>query len=140
MKLPFTFVVGFALLTCVSVWAAEEEPENMIQNPDFEFQFQSWLFHTKAGDAVAERQIDDREEEPIVGRNVAYVQIDQGGPGVANIQFYQAPFILRKGQKYTFCVWGKSEEARPVQLRVIHHVDPWTGSSAVKCGHHNTIV
>ena len=128
-----SILILFSLI-CATVWAIDEEPENMIQNPDFEAQFQSWLFWTKAEDALAERQIVSKKIEPIVGDNIAYVQIDAGGPGAANVQFYQAPFTLKKGKKYTFCAWAKSdEEPRAVTMTVIHHADPWTtyGSKSV---------
>ena len=126
MRLSSAFTLVLIPLICGSVGAGGEEPENIIQNGDFEAQFQSWLFWTEGG-AVAERQIDSKKVDPIDGRSVAYVKIGNGGGGFNHIQFYQGPFTLKKGKEYTFCVWGKSDgEPRPVQLRVLHHENPWT--------------
>ncbi len=115
-------------MVCVAAWAiaAEEDPENILQNGDFELQFQGWLFWTEGG-AIAERQIDDKEMEPIDGKNVAYVKIDKAGTGGNHIQFYQGPFLLKEGDEYTFSVWGKTDgDPQPVELRVLKHENPWT--------------
>lgn len=125
MRLSSAFVFALVLLIWVPVAVGEEEPENIIKNGGFEFQFQDWLFWTEGG-AVAERQAVSKKVEPIDGENVAYVQIGNGGGGFNHIQFYQGPFTLKKGKKYTFCVWARSDGERPARLLVLHHQDPWT--------------
>ncbi len=116
------------LLACFVAQAQDEEPENIVQNGDFEAQFQNWLFWTQDG-AVAERFIDSKEIEPIDGKSVAYVRIDnQGAGGTGNqVQFYQGPFPLKKGRKYTLSVWMMGGEGgEQVSILVIKHENPWT--------------
>ena len=122
--LPFLLI----LLICSVAQAQDEEPENIIQNGDFEAQFQSWLFWTQDG-ALAERLIDSKKVEPIDGKSVAYVRIDkQGAGGTGNqVQFYQGPFPLKKGKKYTLSVWMMGGEGgEQVSLLVLKHENPWT--------------
>jgi hypothetical protein len=123
------------LLACFLAHAQDDELENIIQNGDFEAQFQSWLFWTEGG-AVAERFIDSKEIEPIDGRSVAYVRIDaQGAGGTGNqVQFYQGPFPLKDGRKYTLSVWMMGGEGgEQVSILVLKHENPWTnyGSQAI---------
>ena len=125
MKRLSTFAVVPVLLACIAVGAGGEEPENMIQNGGFEAQFQNWLWWSQDG-AVAERQTLNKKVDPIDGENVAYVQIGNGGNNFNSIQFYQGPFVVKKG-KYTFCLWGRSDEQpRPVRLSVLQHALPFT--------------
>jgi hypothetical protein len=122
--LPFLLIV----LICPVAQAQDEEPENIIQNGDFEAQFQNWLFWTQDG-AGAERIIDSKKVEPVDGKSVAYVRIDnQGAGGTGNqVQFYQGPFPLKKSRKYTLSVWMMGGEGgEQVSLLVIKHENPWT--------------
>ena len=129
MKLYFVLPV-FILLACVTVWAADEEPENIIRNGDFEAQFQDWSFWTEGG-AVAMRLIDSKEVEPIDGDSVAYVDIDKKSTGGNHIQFFQGTFPLKKDEKYTLSVWMMGGEGgEPVELKVIRHENPWTTYAA----------
>ena len=64
MRLSSAFVFALVLLIWVPVAVGEEEPENIIKNGGFEFQFQDWLFWTEGG-AVAERQAVSKKVEPI---------------------------------------------------------------------------
>lgn len=123
------------LLACFLAYAQDDELENIIQNGDFEAQFQNWLFWTEGG-AVAERFIDSKEMEPIDGESVAYVRIDaQGAGGTGNqVQFYQGPFVLKEGRKYTLSVWMMGGEGgERVSILVLKHESPWTnyGSQAI---------
>ena len=116
------------LLACFLAYAQDEELENIIQNGDFEAQFQNWLFWTQDG-AVADRFIDSKEIEPIDGRSVAYVKIEaQGAGGTGNqVQFYQGPFVLKEGRKYTLSVWMMGGEGgEQVSILVLKHENPWT--------------
>jgi hypothetical protein len=127
MKLCFLSLL-LILLACFLVYAQDEELENIIQNGDFEAQFQNWLFWTQDG-AAAERFIDSKEIEPIDGRSVAYVRIDaQGAGGTGNqVQFYQGPFVLKEGRKYTLSVWMMGGEGgEQVSILVLKHENPWT--------------
>ncbi len=124
------------LLICTIVQA--QEPENIILNGDFETQFTSWLFWTEGG-AVAERFIENKNVEPVDGESVAYVRIDNKGAGGGGnqVQFYQGPFVLKKGKKYTTCAWMMGGEGgEQVSMLVLKHVDPWTnyGSKAITLG------
>jgi hypothetical protein len=125
-----SYVISFLLTLLISsvAQAQDEEPENIIQNGDFEAQFQNWLFWTQDG-ALAERFIDSRKVEPIDGKTVAYVRIDkQGAGGTGNqVQFYQGPFPLKQGQKYTLSVWMMGGEGgEQVSILVLKHENPWT--------------
>ena len=127
MKLGFLSLL-LILLACFLAYAQDEELENIIQNGDFEAQFQNWLFWTEGG-AVAERFIDSKETEPVDGENVAYVKIEaQGAGGTGNqVQFYQGPFTLKKGRKYTLSVWMMGGEGgEQVSISVLKHESPWT--------------
>lgn len=125
MRLFPAFVFVLASMLYASFAIGEEELVNIVQNPSFENEFQAWSFWTEGG-AVAVQLIDSKKEEPIEGRNVAYVEIDNGGTGKNHIQFYQGGLTLKAGKKYTLCVWAKSDGDRPVELCVQHHVNPWT--------------
>lgn len=118
--------------------AQAQEPENLILNGDFEAQFASWQFWTEGG-AAAERFIESKKVEPVDGESVAYVKIDAKGAGGGGnqVQFYQGPFTLKKGKKYTACAWMMGGEGgEQVTMHVLKHVDPWTGygSKAITLG------
>ena len=126
MRPVFALLCLTLVLAYTAAWAADEEPENIIKNPDFEMNYDNWQFWTEGG-AVAERLIESKKVEPVVGDNVAYVRIDKAGTGGNHIQFYQGPLVLNKDTTYTLSVWAKSDDKpQPVELKVIKHQNPWT--------------
>lgn len=122
-------ILSFLLILFVCSIVQAQEPDNIVLNGDFESQFANWSFWTQDG-AVAERFIESKKVDPIDGESVAYVKItSKGAGGTGNqVQFYQGPFLLNKGKKYTVSAWmmcdGGGEQ---ITIHVLKHVDPWTG-------------
>jgi len=122
-------ILSFLLILIVCSIVQAQDPENIIANGDFEAQFANWSFWTEGG-AVAERFIESKKIEPVDGESVAYVKIDnQGAGGGGNqVQFYQGPFVIKKGKKYTVSAWMMGGEGgEQVSIFVLKHVEPWTG-------------
>jgi hypothetical protein len=128
MKTSFTLLVlAIVSLVCVSSGICVDPPDNVVINGDFELQFQSWSFWTEGG-AVAERQVVNKNIDPIDGENIAYVKVTNGGGASNHIQFYQGGITLNKDKKYTACIWAYNDvDQRPANLAIHHHENPWTG-------------
>jgi len=134
----YTRILSLLLILIICSIVQAQDPENIINNGDFEAQFDAWLFWTQDG-AVAERFIENKKVEPVDGESVAYVKIDNQGAGGTNnqVQFYQGPFVIKKDKKYTVSAWvmgGKGGEQ--ISISVLKHADPWTGygSKAITLG------
>lgn len=103
---------------------AEEFPENILKNGDFDDNLDQWHHWTHAS-ANAVFLTEGKKAEPIIGKNVAYVNIAKGGDAVGHIQLYQQPFFLEKDTIYTYGLWAKSEKPRNATIRIMHQGVPW---------------
>ena len=117
----FVLMLLFGFLTFVY---AENPPENILQNGDFDNQLDQWHHWTHAS-ANAIFQTEGRKAEPIIGDNAAYINIAKAGENVGHIQLYQQPFFLEKDTIYTYGLWAKSEKPRNATMRIIHQGAPW---------------
>ncbi len=125
----------FSLCICslVLIWLsaytmlayAEKPPENILKNGDFELLLDGW-HHWTHESASALFLTEDRKAEPIAGKNVAYININEPGTALGHIQFYQQPFTLEKDVTYTYSLWAKSEKPRNITFRIMHQGAPWT--------------
>ena len=111
----------FVFLTFVH---AENPPENILMNGDFDNKLDQWHHWTHAS-ANATFLTEGKRAEPVVGDNVAYVNIAKAGENVGHIQLYQQPFLLDKDTIYTYGLWAKSEKPRNATMRIIHQGAPW---------------
>ena len=103
---------------------AEKPPENILKNGDFNNKLDQWHHWTHAS-ANAVFLTEGKRAEPIIGENVAYVNIAKGGDAVGHIQLYQQPFFLEKATIYTYGLWAKSEKPRNATMRIMHQGAPW---------------
>ena len=116
----FIWLFGFAGLAY-----PEKIPENILKNGDFDLQLNGW-HHWTHESASAIFLTEGRKAEPIVGKNVAYINISKQGDNIGHIQFYQQPFTLEKDTTYTYSLWAKSEKPRNITFRIMHQGAPWT--------------
>lgn len=122
-----TYVNLFAsmlLFGFVTFAYAEKPPENILKNGDFNNKLDQWHHWTHAS-AKAVFLTEGKRAEPIIGENVAYVNIAKGGDAVGHIQLYQQPFFLEKATIYTYGLWAKSEKPRNATMRIMHQGVPW---------------
>ena len=122
------FVALFFVFACfvVAVAYAEEEVENLLQNPDFEDGEAPWTMWVEdAGNALAGKIIDKKESH--TGDRSLLIDINQKGSGM-RVELHQNPIILDKGQQLTYAFWAKVEEGevRSARMIVNHRADPWT--------------
>lgn len=103
---------------------AENPPENILKNGDFDDRLNQW-HHWTDPSANAAFLTEGRKAEPIIGENVAYINIAKGGNAVGHIQLYQQPFFLEKDTIYTYGLWAKSEKPRNATMRIMHQGVPW---------------
>ena len=118
------FIVLVWLLGLSIVATAEKLPENILINGDFDNQLDKWS-HWTHDNANALFMTEGRKAEPIIGKNAAFVNINDAGDALWHIQFYQQPFTLEKDKTYTYNLWAKSEKPRSITMRILHQGDPW---------------
>ena len=118
------FFILFGLLGISTVASAENPPENILKNGDFDNLLDQW-HHWTHENANANFLTGGRRDEPIIGKNTAYININDAGDALWHIQFYQQPFTLEKGKTYTYNLWAKSEKPRSLIMRILHQGDPW---------------
>ncbi len=116
-----------------SSWAQDED-ENLVQNPDFESHSQApWTMWVEDANAVAVLTIDD--EVSFTGDQSLLIEIVQKGSG-QRVELHQNPFNLESGQDMTYAFWAKVEEddVREAKMIVNHRADPWTtyGSASIR--------
>lgn len=118
------FFILFGLLGISTVASAKNPPENILKNGDFDNQLDQW-HHWTHENANANFLTGGRKAEPIIGKNTAYININDAGDALWHIQFYQQPFTLEKDKTYTYNLWAKSEKPRNLTMRILHQGDPW---------------
>jgi hypothetical protein len=136
MSRRFCWFLVFAFLVsggAYSSWAQDED-ENLVQNPDFENPNQApWTMWVEDASAVAVLSIDD--EESFTGDQSLLIEIVQKGGG-QRVELHQNPFNLESGQDMTYAFWAKVEEedVREAKMIVNHRADPWTtyGSASIR--------
>jgi hypothetical protein len=111
---------GTAALCC----ARAAEPENLVQNFDFEDVGAPWnVWVEDAGNAGVEHDIDDAVA--FTGKASYLIDVFNGGNG-QRVEWHQNPFIIDAGTTMTFALWLNSDKVRPATLIVNHRADPWT--------------
>jgi hypothetical protein len=116
-----------------SSWA-QDEGENLVQNPDFENPTQApWYHWVEDASAVAMLSIDD--EESFTGDQSLLIEVSKKGNG-QRVELHQDPFILESGQQMTYAFWAKvgKDDLREANMIVNHREDPWTtyGSASIR--------
>jgi len=124
------YICLFFLLICSTLIAlianAQDVPENILQNPDFEKPTNApWTMWVEDPNAQAVMSIDNKER--IEGKQSLLIDIKKKGGG-KRVELHQNPLILKKGQKLTFAFWAKvpKDEIRDAKMIVNHRADPWT--------------
>ncbi len=124
----FLFFVG-----AYSSWAQDED-ENLVQNPDFEDPTHSpWTMWVEDASAVATMSID--KNESLTGKQSLLIEIMKKGSG-QRVELHQKPFNLEMGQQMTYAFWAKvgKDDLREGNMIVNHREDPWTtyGSASIR--------
>lgn len=115
------------LLSIFSVRAiqAEEEMPNLVANPDFVDLQQKWTLVVSSGAANWEI-----EKEGGVGddEECAFIEVTALPDPWWHIYLHQPDIPLEKDEKYTYCVWARTEkgESKDITLKVQKGTDPWT--------------
>jgi len=105
---------------------AQEEVENLLQNPDFENMGNApWTMWVEDGAAAAQMTVDKKES--IEGDQSLLIDITKKGGGM-RVELHQNPLFLKKGWKLTYAFWAKvdKDDLRPAVMIVNHRADPWT--------------
>jgi hypothetical protein len=136
MSRRFCWFLVCAFLISVGPYSswAQDEDENLVQNPDFENPTQApWTMWVEDASAIAVLSIDD--EESFTGDQSLLIEIVQKGGG-QRVELHQNPFNLESGQDMTYAFWAKVEkdDVREANMIVNHRADPWTtyGSASIR--------
>jgi len=119
----------------IHIAQAEEEVENLLENPDFEdFGNAPWTMWVEdQGNAMAFMNID--EKESLTGEQSLRIDITMKGGGM-RVELHQNPIFVEKGLKLTYAFWAKVEkdDVREARMIMNHRNPPWTayGSKAIK--------
>ena len=101
---------------------SESFVENLADNWDFEEGvFAPWrLIHKPNAGGDGKLLID--EDEFLTGDAGLHIEIDDGGNHERGVHVIQQPMMgpIKKGRKYTFAAWIKSEEERPLFMRFMN--------------------
>ncbi len=121
----FGQALALATLLGGSVYASHAaEPENLIQNFDFEDGGTPWnVWVEDAGNAGVEHEVDDAVA--FTGKASYRIDVFNAGNG-QRVEWHQNPFVIDAGTTMTFALWLNSDKVRPATLRVNHRADPWT--------------
>ena len=104
--------------------AQANEPENLVQNFDFEDDGAPWnVWVEDADNAGVEHDIDDRTS--FTGKASYLIDVFNAGVG-KRVEWHQNPFSVEAGTTMTFALWLNSDKVRPATLLVNHRADPWT--------------
>jgi len=120
------FVVMVCLIFAGLTANAQDVPENMLQNADFEnIGNAPWTMWVEDATAQAMMSIDKKEK--IEGDQSLLIDIKKKGGG-KRVELHQNPLVLKKGQKLTLALWAKvpDDEVRDAIMIVNHRADPWT--------------
>jgi len=107
----------------------DESPENMLTFGDWEGtkadMEQTWvLFQRTDEGADAEWGLDT--DAKVSGDQSCRITIRGGGKESMHIHFYQTGMTVKKGERYTYSLWAKSDLERKIDFMALHHGPPWT--------------
>ena len=129
MRLTIRFAsFAYSLLLFISVaWCiqAAEEIQNLVANPDFMDMQQKWSLTVSSG--AANWEVEDSggggDDEECV-----FIEVTALPDPWWHIYLTQSGIPLEKGEKYTYCVWARTEEgeSKDITLKVQKGTDPWT--------------
>lgn len=133
-RLCWFLVCAFLVFIGVHSSWAQDEGENLVQNPDFEKPGQApWTMWVEDASAVATMRID--KDESLTGKQSLLIEIVQKGSG-QRVELHQKPFNLEMGQQMTYAFWAKvgKDDLREGNMVVNHRADPWTtyGSASIR--------
>ena len=111
-------------ITLINLSAIAGDVKNLVLNNDFEDGINPWTLWVEDAGAAAEMVIDKKEQ--IKGKKCMQINIQQAGKNNKRIELHQNPFLLEKGQKLTYAMWAKAEDARPAKMICNHRAAPWT--------------
>ncbi|MFC1717080.1 carbohydrate binding domain-containing protein [Candidatus Poribacteria bacterium] len=104
---------------------AADDFENIIRNGDFEEGIAEWELRQSEGAAGT---LKEEKEEVVKGDRSVFVEIDNVAKTSAwHMALFQDGHTIEKGETYTFAIWLKGEEPRPVTFYVEEQAAPWTG-------------
>ena len=113
----------FSLTIGMSIHGAEIK--NIARNGDFEAGIAEWELR-QSGGSVGEIREDN--QEVFEGNLSVYVDIASvAGTSGWHMALFQDGHTIEQDKEYTFAVWLKGEEPRPVTLYVEEKAAPWTG-------------
>jgi len=121
-----------AIVLCVIVSASmigidamAADFENIARNGDFEDGILEWELRQSEG---AVGTLQEEKEEVVKGDRSVFVEIDNVAKTSAwHMALFQDGHTIENGEEYTFAIWLKGEEARPVTIYVEKQADPWDG-------------
>jgi len=107
------------------IGATADEFENLARNGDFEEGTAQWDLRQSEGAAAT---LEEDNEEAVKGDLCVFVDINSvAGTSAWHLALFQDGHSIENGEKYTFAIWLKAEEPRPVTLYVEKQADPWDG-------------
>jgi len=122
-----SFILALAML--ISHAEAQDEIENLVQNPDFMASTAGWSIGAGGNDGAGGALSIDNKEEAIGEGNCLLAQIDALGAG-GGPEIHSPAFDVELGETYTVSFWAKTEEgvAMPIQVK-FEQLDTRTGPS-----------
>jgi len=109
----------------IGIDAMAADFENMARNGDFEEGIVEWELR-QSGDSVGEIREDNIEA--ISGNLCVFIDITSvAGTSGWHMALFQDGHTIELDKEYTFAVWLKGEEPRPVTLYAEKQADPWDG-------------
>ncbi|MBM3240461.1 hypothetical protein FJZ31_29610 [Candidatus Poribacteria bacterium] len=127
MKGKRRFLIGLTIfsITLINI-SALADIKNLVSNHDFEDGITPWTLWVEDGAAGAAAELVIDKNEHLKGKRSLQINIQSAGKNNKRIELHQNPFLLEKGQKLTYALWTKAEDARPANMICNHRADPWT--------------
>jgi len=107
----------------------EKPPVNMVkfgdwERPKAEMDGTWCLFVKKEEGADAEWDVD--RSTKVTGEQSCRITVRNGGANLMYAHFYQSGMTVKKGERYTYSLWMKSDRERQVDFYALHQGPPWT--------------
>lgn len=126
-KYNFMLLIAMLCLAFITLSVeAQDVPENILQNSDFENVGNApWTMWVEDPAAMAIMSVDKKEH--VDGDQSLLIDIKKKGGG-KRVELHQNPLNLKKGQTLTYALWAKvpKDDVRNARMIANHRADPWT--------------
>jgi len=122
----FLICLTIFAITLINISALAGDVKNLVLNHDFEDGIQPWTIWVEDAGAGAAAELVIDKKEQIKGKRSMQINIQKAGKNNKRIELHQRHFVLEKGQKLTYALWAKAEDARPAKMICNHRAAPWT--------------